>query len=141
MFDHEKITIEWANPDKNLILVTYHHPGWTWQDVELVFREQHRLIESVTSPRVDIMVNVTNSSWLPSGRPLLSVIKIMSNFMHPRQGCTVVVGAKGFLKALASSMMKLRSMSARDFHFEDTQQQGNKVLEEIRRLRTTSVAA
>ncbi len=131
----EKITIEWANPERNLIRVIYKQRGWTWRELEAIFKQQFALIETVTHPRVDILIEVGASNWLPTGIPLLSVVKNVAQYIHPRQGCTVIVGARGFLKALSDSIMRLRSMTYRNFHFVDTLPQAQALLDEVRRQR------
>jgi hypothetical protein len=109
------ITFNWANPEKSILLCTYPGPGWTWSDMEKTLEEQHRLVGEVKNP-VYIIVDVRNSNWMPPGGSFLSMAKFLRRQRQPNQRDTVIVGARGFVASIVTSLMRLTKEYFRDFH-------------------------
>ena len=93
----QKITVEWANGRDDLILVTYHTNDWQWTDFADAFEQQRALLDHTSVPVVNIIVDVSNSHIMPKGGSLLSASRNLGKDMHPKQGHTVIVGAKGYI--------------------------------------------
>lgn len=124
----EKITVSWFDENKTAILCTYNGDGWTWEDFFVALEQQKALIESVDHPQVDIVVDVRNSSWLPKGGSLLTGMKKMSSEHHPRQGQTIVVGARGMVASIASTVSKLMRTSRMEMRFASTMEEAQVML-------------
>lgn len=91
------ITISWLDDRKTAILATFPPEGWTWQDMLQALKQQYALIESVDTPVVDVLVDVSNSNFMPKVQSLLDVIRNVIRDRHPRQGKLIIVGANTFI--------------------------------------------
>lgn len=116
----EKITVSWLDENKTAILCTYNQDGWSWEDFFKALVQQKTLIESVNHPKVNIVVDVRKSSWMPKGGSLLSGMRKFSSERHPRQGQTIVVGARGMVASIARTVSKLMGPSRLEMHFANT---------------------
>ena len=96
----EKVTVSWFDDSKTAILCTYNGEGWTWEDFFIALEQQKALIESVDHPKVDILVDVRKSTWMPKGGSLLTGMRKVSKEQHPRQGQTIVIGARGMVASI-----------------------------------------
>jgi hypothetical protein len=113
----EKITVSWLDENKSAILCTYNQEGWSWEDFFVALHQQKTLIESVDRPKVHIIVDVRKSTWMPKGGSLLTGMRKFNNERHPRQGQTIVVGARGMVASIASTVSKLMGPSRLEMHF------------------------
>ncbi|MEO8607991.1 MAG: hypothetical protein ABI690_08925 [Chloroflexota bacterium] len=113
----EKITVAWFDDTKNAILCTYNQEGWTWDDFYLALQQQKALIETVDHPKVHIIVDVRKSTWLPKGGSLLTGLKKTTHDHHPRQGEIIIVGARGMVASIASTISNLMTSSRMEMHF------------------------
>lgn len=119
------VSIDWHDEDKQILLVTYHRDGWQWNDFFIVLKQQYAFIDSVNHT-VDVLVDVQNSSWIPKGGSLLSGLRKIEE-QHPRQGLTIIVGAKGLVASIARSMMKMLGENRR-FHFVATMEEAHQLI-------------
>jgi hypothetical protein len=126
----DKIVYSWFNEEKTIILCEYLALDWDWNDFHDAFQRQKAMIDSVTYPKVHVIVDTTRSNWLPKGGSLLSGMRKLTDLKHPRQGHTIIVGAKGLLAAVANTITKLMGKHRQEIHLVDT-------LEEARQLVAT----
>src|SRR5262245_38696735 len=126
-----KITYEWANDDKTVMLCAYTQPDWAWDDFHEAFKVQSEMLDSVSHTQVHILVDVRNSQLMPKGGTLLSGVKKLDGQKHPRQGHTVVVGAKGIVAAMSNMASKLLGEHRQEFHLVDTMEEANALLTRI----------
>jgi hypothetical protein len=127
----EKITVSWLDENKTAILCTYNQDGWSWDDFFKALEQQKTLIESVDHPKVNIIVDVRKSSWLPKGGSLLSGMRKFNAERHPRQGQTIVVGARGMVASIASTVSKLMGSSRLEMHFASTMEDMQNLLKQF----------
>ncbi len=92
--------MSWFNPEHTVLLVTYNEDHWTWEDIFAALKEQYAMIESVPHSKVDVIVDVRKSNWLPRGGSLLTPIRKFMGELHPRQGKTLFVGAHGMVASI-----------------------------------------
>jgi hypothetical protein len=116
----EKISVSWLNDSKTAILCTYNQDGWSWEDLYAALVQQKALIETVDRPKVHIIVDVRKSTWLPKGGSILTGMRKMNVERHPRQGQTIVVGARGMVAAIANTVTKMVGTSRVEMHFAST---------------------
>jgi hypothetical protein len=126
-----KITYEWANDDKTVLLCIYAEPDWTWQDFHEAFKIRNAMLDAVSHPQVHILVDVRKSHLMPKGGTLLSGINKLSGQKHPRQGHTVVVGAKGIVSVMSNLLTKFLGEHRQEFHLVDTMEEANALLSRI----------
>jgi hypothetical protein len=127
----EKITVSWLDENKTAILCTYNQDGWSWDDFFKALEQQKTLIESVDHPKVNIVVDVRKSSWMPKGGSLLSGMRKFNAERHPRQGQTIVVGARGMVASIARTVSKLMGPSRLEMHFASTMDEMQNVLKQF----------
>jgi hypothetical protein len=125
----EKITVTWFDDSHTTILCTYNQEGWTWEDFFKALNQQKTLIESTPTPKVSVVVDVRKSSWMPRGGSLLSGMRKFSNEKHPRQGQTIVVGARGMVASIASTVVKLLRSSKPEMVFAPTMEEAQRLLQ------------
>ncbi|HEX2619077.1 MAG TPA: hypothetical protein VHL11_02990 [Phototrophicaceae bacterium] len=128
------ITIDWLNEEKRVLVATYHRDGWTWEDLYEVFKKQKAMIATVDGI-VDVIVDVRNSSWLPKGGSLTSGIRKLTGEQHPRQGHTIIMGAKGMVAVILNSVMKLVGKYRAAFHFTKTMDESLEIIRELQAYR------
>lgn len=116
----EKITFSWFNAEKSVLLVTYNEVGWTWEEMFEALKEQRSLIESVDHPKVDVVVDVTRSNWMPKGGSLLTPIRKFIGMQHPRQGKTLFVGAHGIVATIINVLGSMMGEKRQDLIFVPT---------------------
>ena len=121
----------WLDENKTAILCTYNQEGWSWEDFFTALQQQKALIESVSHPKVNIIVDVRKSSWLPKGGSLLSGMRKISSERHPRQGQTIVVGARGMVASIASTLSKMMGSSRIEMHFAPTMEEMQNLLKQF----------
>jgi hypothetical protein len=132
----EKITVAWFDESKTAILCTYNQDGWTWEDFFVALEQQRALIESVDHPKVNIVVDVRKSTWLPKGGSLLTGMRKFSSERHPRQGQTIVVGARGMVASIASTVSKLMGSSRLEMRFASSMEEVQVMLNHLEATRT-----
>ncbi|MEO8607992.1 MAG: hypothetical protein ABI690_08930 [Chloroflexota bacterium] len=132
----EKITVSWFDDSKTAILCTYNQEGWTWEDFFVALEQQRALIESVSQPKVDIVVDVRKSTWLPKDGSLLTGMRKFSNERHPHQGQTIVVGARGMVASIASTVSKLMGSSRMEMRFASSMEEVQVMLNHLETTRT-----
>jgi hypothetical protein len=137
----DKITIEWASDAKTVILCIYHQDGWTWEDIFVVLDKQRAMIESSPAPVVDVIVDATNSTWLPRGGSLLGGVRKLTSSQHPRQGHTIIVGARGMVAAIVDVLLKIIGSKRVEFHLTKTRDQADKVVAELQASRQQQKAS
>jgi hypothetical protein len=117
----EKVTVAWADDSQKVLVCTYQGE-WTWEDFYEALKRQYRMIESSSAPSstVDILVDVRGSNWMPKGGSLMSGINKVKTQQHPRQGETIIVGAKGMVAAIADVASKVLRSSRKAMHFAKT---------------------
>ena len=116
----DKISVSWANDQKNILMCVYNEDGWTWDDIYKALEQQRVMIESVSTPVVDVIVDATNSSWLPRGGSLVASIRKLNKVQHPRQGNTIIVGAHGMIAVIADTMVRIIGTQGSEFQFAKT---------------------
>ncbi len=124
----DTITYSWFNEEKTVLLCTYPESQWTWDDFHEAFQVQNEMINSVDHPKVHVIVDTTHSHWLPKGGSILSGVGKLTKLKHPRQGHTVVVGAKGILAAFAKMATKAMGENQQEMHLVRTIQEAEKLL-------------
>jgi hypothetical protein len=127
----EKITVSWLDENKTTILCTYNQEGWSWDDFFKALEQQKTLIESVDHPKVNIVVDVRKSSWMPKGGSILSGMRKFNAERHPRQGQTIVVGARGMVASIARTVSKLMGSSRLEMHFASTMEDMQNLLKQF----------
>src|SRR5689334_23196936 len=115
----EKITVQWANDEKTILLVTYQDEKWTWDDVAESLRLEYAMIESVTGI-VDVIVDLRGHRALPNGGSPFKVIQFAGEARPPRHGCVVVVGLRGAIAKLAEFLKRLPDPNPRSIHVVDS---------------------
>lgn len=128
------ITIDWLDESKQTILVVYKRDGWTWEDLYKILDIQRSMIESVEGI-VDVVVDGSNSYFLPKGGSLTGAMRKITSGSHPRQGHTIFVGAKGMLWSIANALLRLMGAARQKFHFENTVGEAETLLVDIRQRR------
>jgi hypothetical protein len=93
----DKVTVDWANEQHDIIVVTYLTNDWQWPDLSNAFKQQRALLDQAKTAPVHVIVDVTNSQLVPKGGSLLSVSRNVSQDVHPKQGHTIIVGARGVI--------------------------------------------
>jgi hypothetical protein len=116
----ENISIVWANPDKTVVLITYENDGWGWQDLYEAVKAQKEFIESVSHPKVDVIIDCRKTGIVPKGGSILTGIRKVTVEHHPRQGHTILVGAHGFPRAMLKVAEKLMGTYRQEFISVDT---------------------
>lgn len=127
----DKIAYEWFNEEKTVLLCTYIAEDWTWEDFHNAFQTQKAMIDSVSHPKVHVIVDTSKTHWLPKGGSLLSGIRKLTDLKHPRQGHTIIVGATGFIAAITNSMMKLLGTHRQEFHLVNTMEEARQLLAQL----------
>jgi hypothetical protein len=135
----EKITVSWLDENKTAILCTYNQDGWSWDDFFKALEQQKTLIESVNHPKVNIVVDVRKSSWMPKGGSLLSGMRKFNSERHPRQGQTIVVGARGMVASIARTVSKLMGPSRLEMHFAATMEEMQNLIKQFETNRQEKV--
>ncbi len=130
----EKIVYKWANDEKTVLLCTYAQPDWTWDDFHQAFKTQNEMLDGVSHPTVHIMVDVRKSQLMPKGGSLLSGMRKLSVQKHPRQGHTVIVGAKGVVAAMSNLMTRLMGEHRQELHMVDTMEEADALLTHIMQM-------
>ena len=137
----DKVTIEWANDEKTVVLCTYLQDGWTWEDSFKALDAQRALIETSDAPIVDVIIDTRKTNWMPRGGSIISGIRKINSSRHPRQGQTIVVGARGILATMANVMIKMIDSRRREFQFVRTMEEAYSVIANLnaeRQRETTS---
>jgi hypothetical protein len=127
----DAITYSWFNEEKTVLLCTYRRAEWTWNDFYEAFQIQNKMIDSVNHSKVHIIVDTRASSWLPKGGSLLSGSRKLTSQKHPRQGHTIIVGAKGIIAAIARSITNLIGVYQQEVHLVDTMEEAEKMVSEL----------
>jgi hypothetical protein len=127
----EKISVSWLNDSKTAILCIYNQDGWSWEDLFAALVQQKAMIETVDRPKVHIIVDVRKSTWLPKGGSLLTGMRKMNVERHPRQGQTIVVGARGMVAAIASTVTKMVGSSRVEMRFASTMEDAQAMLNQF----------
>lgn len=128
------ITIDWLDESKQTILVVYKRDGWTWEDLYKILDIQREMVESAEGI-VDIVVDGSNSYFLPKGGSLTGALRKITSGSHPRQGHTIFVGAKGMLWSIANALLRLMGAARQKFHFTNTVDEAKTLLVGVRGLR------
>jgi hypothetical protein len=127
----EKIVYSWLNEEKTALLCTYLVDNWTWDDFHSAFQVQKTMIDSVTHPKVHIVVDASKSRMIPKGGSLLSGVRKLTDLKHPRQGHTIIVGAKGLVAAIASAVTKMLGAHRQELHLVNTMEQAHMVIDHL----------
>jgi len=127
----DKIVYTWANEEKTILLCTYRQADWTWEDFHYAFQTQNALIESVSHPQVHIVVDVRVSQLIPKGGSMLTGINKLSAQKHPRQGHSVIVGAKGLIASMVNMTAKLLGEHRQEIHMVNTFEEAYALLARI----------
>lgn len=133
------ISIDWMDDTKQTILIVYKRDGWTWEELYKVLDIQHEMVESAEGI-IDIVVDGSNSYFLPKGGSLTGAMRKITNGSHPRQGHTIFVGAKGMLWSIANALLRLMGEARQKFHFAKTIEEAQTLLVGIRERRAKSEA-
>ncbi len=100
------IEVVWDSDAKTVIRYIYNG-RWTWQDLDKAREEAGKLEASVTY-RVDVIVDVQNSSLLPNGTiSRARQVAVTAPTTHPNEGITVIVGAGAFVRSIYDVMLKV----------------------------------
>ena len=129
------ITYSWFNAEKTVLLCTYGKTEWTWNDFYEAFQIQNEMIDSVSHPKVHIIVDTRASNWLPKGGSLLAGSRKLTSQKHPRQGHTIIVGAKGIIAAVSRVVTNLVGVYQQDVHLVDTMEEAEKLVSEFAKER------
>lgn len=124
----EGITYTWFNEDKSILLCTYPENEWTWNDFHAAFHVQNEMIDSVSHPKVHVIVDTRTSRWLPKGGSLLSGIRKLTSLKHPRQGHTVIVGAKGMVATIARIVTNMMGEQKQEIHLVDSMEEAEQII-------------
>jgi hypothetical protein len=135
----EKVTVAWLDENKSAILCTYTQDGWTWEDFFHAIKMQRELIDSVDRPKVDVVVDVRNSSWLPKGGSILSGMRKFTSEKHPRQGQTIIVGARGMVASIARAVIGLLGSARQEMHFAETMDEARQKIRDFESRRQEEV--
>jgi hypothetical protein len=127
----EKITVAWANEQRNIILVTYHTNDWQWSDVTMALAEQRTLIDQTDAPGVHVIVDVSKAQFVPKGGSLVSLSRNITKYAHPRQGHTVIVGARGALATILDISKSLLGSYGFRFHPATTLNAAHEILSQL----------
>lgn len=115
----QKITVQWANDENTILLVTYNDEKWTWDDVAESLRIEYAMIDSVTGI-VDVIVDLRGHRALPNGGSPFKVIQSARESRPPRHGRIVVVGLRGAIAKLAEFLQRLPDPNPRSIHIVDS---------------------
>jgi hypothetical protein len=127
----DKIVYSWFNDEKTVLLCTYPAEHWTWEDFHNAFHTQKAMIDGVSHPKVHVIVDASKGQWLPKGGSLMSGVRKMTDLKHPRQGHTIVVGAKGLIASIASAVTKLMGAHRQEMHLVNTMQEATDLLSRL----------
>ena len=125
------ITYEWFNEEQTVILCTYPPTKWSWNDFFNAFDMQNTMIESVNAAKIIIIVDTRASHWLPKGGTFTSGIKRMTRLKHPRQGDTIIVGAKGLIAAVGRVATKMMGQKQSEIHFVESIEEAENLVESL----------
>jgi hypothetical protein len=127
----KKITVEWANEQHDIILVTYHSDDWQWVDFTHAFEEQKALLDQSEAPIVHVIVDVIKSQLMPKGGSLISASRNLSQDAHPKQGHTIIVGARGVVGLMVDIVGRLLGPHRSKVHTVTTMDAAYNLLAEI----------
>jgi hypothetical protein len=100
------IEVSWDNDSKTILRYVYSG-RWTWGDLDKV-RDQAATLEASVPHRVDVIVDVENSSLLPSGTiSRARQVATSAPTTHPNEGITIIVGAGAFVRSIYDVMAKV----------------------------------
>jgi hypothetical protein len=127
----DKIVYTWFNAEKTVLLCTYQDENWTWQDFHDAFQIQKAMIDSVSYPKVHIVVDASKSRLIPKGGSLLSGVRKLTDLKHPRQGHTIIVGAKGMVAAIANAVTKMMGKHRQEVHLVNTMEEARELVSQL----------
>jgi hypothetical protein len=126
----EIITTQWANDARNIILNTYNTNQWEWSDLANAFVQQRAMMDQTDSSVVHVIVDVTKSQLMPMGGSLMSAARNLKE-THPRQGHTVIVGARGLITKVLNIVGNLLGEQRNKLHVVATMGEAYTLLAEL----------
>lgn len=107
------ITVNWANPEKTIIIYTYEG-RWSMEQFNESYVTARQFMDTVDH-QVDFIIDVRNSSLLPSG--ILSRGRNVVTAGHPNEGRTAIVGASTFVRSMLDLFSRLYGARYRESKF------------------------
>ncbi|MBZ0291919.1 MAG: hypothetical protein K8L99_05055 [Anaerolineae bacterium] len=107
------IEVSWANPEKTVIVYAYEG-RWSMEQFNNSYQQARKLMDTVQHP-VDFIIDVRNSSLLPSG--ILSRGRNVVTTPHPNEGRTAIVGANTFVRSMLDLFSRLYGERYRESKF------------------------
>ena len=111
------VTVEWDNPEQNMILLTMEGV-WTWEQLEDGVNTITTMLGEVDH-RVDTIFDASRSGPIPSNAFIH--FRRMNQSAHPNQASVVIVGMSAFAQTLLNTVGKIyRLARASDLRFVST---------------------
>lgn len=112
------ISLEWGNPDKTILIMTYTSP-WTWQEFEQTYRDLTEKMDSLNH-KMDLIIDISHGGLPPQGAMLR--FKKVTEIHHPCAGEVIFVGPRLLTQMVNSILSVLKSafwgnMETAQFHF------------------------
>jgi hypothetical protein len=98
------ITIDWDNPEKTAVLITYHAP-WTWKEFDVAVKQMVALFDTVQH-KVDVIFDIRKGGFPPPDA--MKRFKAAAEIDHPNGGQLVYV-APGMLAQFVKSIVQVLS--------------------------------
>jgi hypothetical protein len=98
-----KITVEWGNPEKTILLIKMHL-GWTWGDMYQAAKEGEELVAIVGHP-VCTIADFSEANQIPPRA--LTHIKNMNRPAHKNQTKLAIVGLNLVGKSMINIFIQL----------------------------------
>jgi hypothetical protein len=100
------ISLEWADPEKTIIHITFGEK-WHWSDLYEIEILSEKMLETVAH-KVSYIVNMHNVRQMPASLSMSRAGKIIE-LKHPKSDCVVIAGSQPFLKAMLNTVMEVRN--------------------------------
>jgi hypothetical protein len=122
------ITVDWDNSDHSVIRYVYNDK-LVWDELRTAMEAGHRLMD-MASGTVDIIVDVRNSKLISANA--LPRSRQAAQFVHPRQGIVMVVGASTWLRALVDLYYRVYGRDQQKFWMVDSVEEAHQLIRQIR---------
>jgi len=128
---------KWDNDDdKNTIHCVFNDP-WTWEEFDQMVTQTDEMIESATSPVVDMIFDLTAGQRLPNNS--LGQFRKLSRKDTPKLGVIVLVRVSTFMQLIGDILDRLYPHWTRRIRLTRTIEEAHALLEQVRAKRLEEI--
>jgi hypothetical protein len=125
------ITIKWDNAEKTILSYTFDGE-WTWQELDIVWRQGENMVEGITQ-RYDVIMDLRNMNVIP--RNALQVMRDRYELHSPNGGLTVLIGANALIRAILDVLTRIKPQAFEHYRCVPTLEEAYQLIANHLRVR------